>query len=272
LEHLEQQTLETITHYAGRHEEIYVDISGGRYSTVLLDLASRATDNVTALYVDTTQSLPECTQFVKWLCEDLCVDLAILKRADTTMFQLIEQWGFPRRNLRWCMEEFKSRPIELFNTSRMGKLLHLVGVSMFESTIRMKIYATRGEYYFNRHIGSYVLNPLLRWKEQDILDYMKRNRLPENQSYMELGQAGNCFYCPFIVDRGYYMRLARLRPERFTEIVEAEEKMRNGGAAIYVPGGEKVHVSTLEAEEHLGHSPHDSTGCNRLDCACGSYG
>ena len=54
--------IEFVEHYSGK---AYVSFSGGKDSTVLLDLARRAYPNITAIFIDTGLEYPEIRDFVK---------------------------------------------------------------------------------------------------------------------------------------------------------------------------------------------------------------
>jgi phosphoadenosine phosphosulfate reductase len=239
------ESLDIIRHYVDEDKQVIVDFSGGRYSLVLLHLVSKILKEINALYVDTTITLPECDDFVKDICDDWGINLKIIKRKDTDFWGMVKNWGFPGRRIRWCMKEFKSNPLRLFNESLKNDVLHIVGTSMYESSTRKRIYSVRGKYHYNFNINSFILMPLINWTEDMIYKYIEDNRLPINPCYDKYYGGGNCYYCPFISSITYYKRLLDLQPELFYKIVDAEESMRNKGAAIYKGKGKVVHLSKL---------------------------
>jgi len=239
------ETINVIKKYANNEVETVVDFSGGRYSLVLLHLVLRALGRAKAVYVDTTITLPECDDFVQEICDEWGVELTVVKREDVDFWELVKRWGFPHRRVRWCMREFKSIPLRLFNEAFEGEVLHLVGTSMYESSFRKKIYSVRGMYHFNYSIRSYVLHPILKWTEDMVYNYIEAHGLRLNPCYEKYYGSGNCYYCPYITSLTYYFRLASLQPELFLKIVEAEKSMRRGGAAIYMGRGRLLHLSKL---------------------------
>jgi 3'-phosphoadenosine 5'-phosphosulfate sulfotransferase (PAPS reductase)/FAD synthetase len=247
------ETINTIRKYAGNRENV-VDFSGGRYSLVLLHLALRALGKPVALYIDTTISLPACTEFVNRICDDWGVELTTIKRRDINFWELVKRRGFPHSRFRWCMREFKSIPLLLFNESFDGKILHLVGTSMFESTIRKEIYSVRGMYHYNYSIRSDVLHPMLKWTEEMVNHYIETNNLPLNPCYHKYGRGGNCYYCPHVKSLVYYSRLAEHQPRFFLKIVEAEKAMKHGGAAIYLGKGKLLYLGRAIAKLSMSSS------------------
>jgi len=241
------ESIDIIRKYAVDRESI-VDFSGGRYSTVLLHIVLRALGEAKALYIDTTISLPECTEFVNEICDEWGVELITVKRKDMDFWELVKRRGFPHRRFRWCMKEFKSVPLRLFNESFDGEILHLVGTSMFESSFRKKIYSVRGMYHYNYSIRSDSLHPMLNWTEEMVYDYIEANNLPLNPCYNKYYHSGNCYYCPYVKSLLYYSRLAKLQPRLFSKIVEAEKAMRNGGAAIYLGKGKLLYLGRFASK------------------------
>jgi len=237
------ETVRAIQKYSSKYEETVVDFSGGRYSVVLLHLVLRALGEAKVAYIDTTISLPECDRFVNEVCDAWGVDLIILKRKDVDFWGLVKKRGFPHRRFRWCMKEFKSVPLRLFNQAYDAPL-HLTGTSKHESSFRKKIYNVRGMFHYNYSIRSFVLHPLLDWTETMIYDYIEKNHLPLNPCYKEYYGSGNCYYCPFISSLLYYTNLARLQHNLFLKIVDAEKAMKKGGGAVYVGKGRVLHLGT----------------------------
>ena len=240
-----EKVINLIRDYASCSNDTVVDFSGGKCSLVVLHLASRALRDVKAVYVDTTISLPECNEYVEDVCDAWGVTLILVKREDTDFWGLVRRKGFPTPRRRWCMRELKFVPLKLFNKSNGGECLHLTGTMMSESTERRKVYTIRGTYYFNYTIGSSVLQPILTWNEKMVDEYMEKHKLPVNPSYALYGGGGNCYYCPHIRRREYYLKLAKTHPKLFHNIVKAEKDLRSGGAAIYLGRGKLLYISKL---------------------------
>jgi phosphoadenosine phosphosulfate reductase len=225
--------------------DLVVNFSGGRYSLVLLHLVLRAIGKAKVVYIDTTISLPECNEFATEICNTWGLDLIVLKRKDVDFWDLVRRRGFPHHRFRWCMKEFKSVPLRLFSESFDGKLLHLVGTSKHESSLRKKIYDIRGMYHYNYSIKAFCLHPLLDWTEEMVYKYLEDHDIPLNPCYEKYYGSGNCYYCPFISSLLYYSKLASLQPKLFAKIIEAEKAMRKGGGAIYLGKGKVLHLSKL---------------------------
>lgn len=240
-----EKIVDQMRSFADNSNDVCIDFSGGKYSLVLLHLAHRAFKEVKAVYVDTTQTIPECGEYVKKISNEWGTELTIIRRKDTDFWALVKRKGFPHVRFRWCMKELKSIPLRLFNESNGGDYLHFTGTNIGKSSERKKVYDIRGTYHFNYSISSYVFHPLLDWNDQMVNEYIGKHRLQKNPCYSIYGQGGNCYYCPYIRSKEYYLKLAKFHPQLFENIVKAEKTMRNKGAAIYLGKGKLLYVSKL---------------------------
>lgn len=237
-----------IRKYGEKFDNVFVNYSGGRYSTVLLHLALKSLNNIKVLYVDTTISLPDCEEYVNDLQKLWNFELIKLKREDTDFWKIVNRRGFPHNRFRWCLKEIKSVPLKAYNKSINGNNLHLTGTSKKESSMRQKIYSIRGKLHFNPSICSYVLHPLLEWNDKQIGDYLMINKIPINPSYKRFGHGGNCYYCPYQKKKKYYLKLYKEYPDLYQNIIDAENSMINKGAAIYLGKGKKMYLSKIIEE------------------------
>lgn len=75
--------------YRHYHGKVYVALSGGKDSTVLLDLVRLLYPNVVALFVDTGVEFPEIRQFVK------TIDNVIWVKPEKSFKEVKNKYGFP---------------------------------------------------------------------------------------------------------------------------------------------------------------------------------
>jgi phosphoadenosine phosphosulfate reductase len=162
-------------------EGYYVTFSGGKDSTVCLDLVKRSGCTFDAHYNVTGVDPPEIVQFIRDKHPEV-----IFERPLKTMWQLIEENGMPPlRQMRYCCRWLKERTAE--------NRVTVTGVRAEESQSR----SLRGaEVKTNERKKKYVC-PIFTWSSHDIWRHIEIHAL----SYCELYDKGwsriGCIGCPF---------------------------------------------------------------------------
>ncbi len=207
---------EWIDHYGV--DKVYISFSGGKDSTVLLDLVRQVNSNIPAVFIDTGLEYPETKEFVK------TIENVITLRPKLSFKQVIEKYGFPmvskeqarylydirystekmklrrlngiekgfKLSKKWyylmdapfdisdkCCNVMKKAPAHSFE-HKTGRL-PFIGTLAEESPIRMQMYMQTGCNAFDRKRPSST--PLGFWREQDILQYIYDNKLSINKAY-----------------------------------------------------------------------------------------
>lgn len=191
---------------------VYVSFSGGKDSTVLLDLVRKIYPDVLAVYVDTGLEYPEIKQFVKKIS-----NVEYLK-PKLPFHQVIEKYGYPviskeqagwikdyqiggtekRRNRinkvskKWqylknapfkisdeCCNIIKKQPVKIFE--KQSGLKPFLGNLAEESWRRTQDYLKFGCNAFE--LKRPVSRPIGFWTEQDILQYIKQFNIPYASVY-----------------------------------------------------------------------------------------
>lgn len=110
--------------YIKHHGQVYVSFSGGKDSTVLLDLARRIYQDIPAVFVDTGLEYPEIRAFVK------TVDNVTWLRPEMNFKKVIETYGYPVGSKRVALNiEYGRRALltgntEMFNHYINGKRIN----------------------------------------------------------------------------------------------------------------------------------------------------
>jgi phosphoadenosine phosphosulfate reductase len=161
-------------------EGYYLAFSGGKDSVVIYDLAKRSDVRFEPHYHFTTVDPPELTKFIK---DNYNV---VWDRPKKSMFKLIEGRGFPpTRQIRYCCSELKEYG---------GRGMTIVtGVRKAESRARSKRIMYHEDTRFK---NTYYLNPILEWKDEDVWDYIRTNKIKYCSLYDEGFDRIGCIMCP----------------------------------------------------------------------------
>lgn len=215
--------IEWYYHYNGNVE---ISFSGGKDSTVLLDLARRIFPDIKASFVNTGLEYPENKEFVK------SVPNVIWLTPDTPFHKVVEQYGYPviskeiarriyyaRRGSEWAIKHLqgltKDGEPSKFN-QRYVKWAYLVDAPFLISEYCCEIIKKRPLYKYYRKAGvkpiigsmacesarrqsaylqtgcnAFTKNqpssqPISFWTEQDVLSYLKMTKIPYSSIYGDI--------------------------------------------------------------------------------------
>lgn len=200
-------------------ENVYISFSGGKDSTVLLDLVRSEYPNIEAVFVDTGLEYPEIKQFVK------SFDNVKILRPKMSFKQVIEKYGYPmvsKEQARYlddirnsteymkirrlegddkgrfklskkyrylinapfsisnkCCDVMKKEPVKRYEKETGKK--PIIGTMADESILRLQSYMKNG---CNSFSGKRPIStPIGFWKQQDVLEYIYTNKLKITSVY-----------------------------------------------------------------------------------------
>ena len=203
-------------------DKVYVSFSGGKDSTVLLDLVRQVNPNIPAVFIDTGLEYPETKEFVK------TIDNVTILRPKMSFKQVIEIYGYPMvskeqanylDDIRNSTEKMRIRRLEGDSQGRfkLSKKWHylidapfkvshrccnvmkkepskkyehetgrvpIIGTLSEESSLRQQSYLKTGCNAFESKRPNST--PIAFWREQDILEYIFINKLSINKAYGEI--------------------------------------------------------------------------------------
>lgn len=166
--------------YLCPEEGYYVAYSGGKDSTVLLDLVRRSGVKYDAHYNLTTVDPPELVNFIRTQ-EGVEIDYP-----KTSMWQEIINNGTPpTRLMRFCCRSLKER-------GGAGRVV-LTGIRWAESPRRAKRMMT--ETCYQDGTKTYV-HPIIDWSDGDVWGYIHKHNLPYCSLYDEGFKRLGCLLCP----------------------------------------------------------------------------
>ena len=230
--------------------EVYISFSGGKDSTILLDIVRRLYPKVTAVFVDTGLEYPEIREFVK------SIDNVIWLKPKISFIETIKKYGYPiiskenaekiyqirntnsnkLRNKRLygdakgngkLPEKWKfliNAPFKISGTccevmkkrpvkryEKTSGQKPFVGTMAVDSRMREISYMQRGCNSFDSTRPMSI--PLAFWKEEDVWNYIKKYNLKYSKIY-DLGYPRTgCMFCMF----GIHMEKGKNRFQRMKE-------------------------------------------------------
>ena len=238
-------------------EVIYVMFSGGKDSLVLLDLVLKVfpAELVKVVFIEVTENTHEKNvKYVHKIINDyynIPRGNFIHLRRDVGFYDLVTMYGWPGPRRRWCMTEYKKRVINsYFKKTHEHKPVVLVGTKAGDSSKRASKIKLDG-IFLNRDWGCYTVRPIIHFSTKQIYEYIRMNNIPICELYYELGESGNCIYCPFIQRRDYYLKLYKLYPEWIYKMIRTEIMVRKGKP--FLRGSKKISFRDI-----LGHKIYNS--------------
>lgn len=234
--------------YIAMKGKVYVSISGGKDSVVLLHLVRSIYPDVPAVFVDTGLEFPENRELVKktenvtWLkpeksfrqvvkdegypCygKEIATYIDLAQRGNEIALERFQRTATTRGLKRYsfmidapfrvgsgCCKELKKKPIHKFQNET--GLAPIIGTRTEESTLRLQDFVTNGD---NRIEGKKsVSKPLSIWMEKDIWDYIRRYDLEYSSIYDRGQRRTGCVFCMFgiMFDRHRFVNLKHTHPE-----------------------------------------------------------
>ena len=201
-------------------DDVYVSFSGGKDSTVLLDIARKMYPEIEAVFVNTGLEYPEIQKFVKTF------DNVRIVYPKHTFREVISEWGYPiiskeisrkihdaRKGREWalkylngtakengkksryCIKKYKPLMNVDFKISEACcrimkkspahsiKKMPIIATMAEESNLRLQQWLAKGCNSFDGNISS---KPMSFWSQQDVLRYIKINNLPIASVYGDI--------------------------------------------------------------------------------------
>ena len=226
-------------------QPLVITISGGKDSSVILDLAGKAGIPYEVQHSHTTADAPETVRFVRSEFARLestgikCIcSMPVYKGERTSMWSLIPQTRIaPTRSTRYCCAVLKEQ--------NCADRYIVTGVRWAESARRKASRAPheiqhrdkaktvlmlsmdsdedRRTFEMCQLKGKRICNPIVDWSDDDVWDYLQAERVSVNPLYAEGWQRVGCVGCP-MAGKHRYKEFARW-PKYKTMYLHAFDRM-----------------------------------------------
>lgn len=235
--------------YDKYHGSVYIAFSGGKDSTVMLDLVRRFYPHVPGVFVNTGLEFPEIIEFVK------TIDNIIWLKPTMTFKAVLEKYGYPiisKENAR-AISRYRNTKSELQKYYRLNgyprgkkgmiskkwqflinapfkisdscciimkeKIINkyakksgrfgYIGLMADNSNGRLRDYMKYGCNAFDKKIPQG--RPLMFWKNSDIWEYIKLKNLPYSKIYDMGYKNTGCIFCAFGAHLNYPNRFQLMK-------------------------------------------------------------
>lgn len=226
---------------------LVITISGGKDSSVCLELAKRAGIPFEVLHNHTTADAPETVYFVREdmkRLEETGVSCAInypsYKGKRTSMWDLIPQKLMPpTRLVRYCCDILKEgggkgrfifTGVRWDESAKRSNNRGLLEILHWDKDKKIILNNDNDE---NRRLfetcalkGKRVCNPIIDWSDDDVWDYIRGNRIEINPLYQEGIKRVGCVGCPMTGTKSRQFEFARY-PKFRDMYIRAFDKMLN---------------------------------------------
>jgi 3'-phosphoadenosine 5'-phosphosulfate sulfotransferase (PAPS reductase)/FAD synthetase len=225
---------------------LVVSVSGGKDSTAmalwLIEQGLR--DRCTFVFADTRWEHPDLYRYLDEVLEPLLGKLhrVTSEKHPEGMAGLVKHKGvFPSRQIRFCTQELKVKPLIKFLKDHPGDPINVVGIRAAESERRSKMF----EWETGGPIGCDTWRPLISWTVQDVIDIHTRNNIAPCSLYLRAEHPSSRVGCyPCIMSRkSEILAVAKADPWRIDEIRELEHLVGLGRVARLEAKGEKFDTS-----------------------------
>ncbi|MFW6016104.1 MAG: phosphoadenosine phosphosulfate reductase family protein [bacterium] len=177
---------------------LLVSFSGGKDSTVVSDIVTRAlgTQDILHVFGDTTLEFPTTYEYLKRIKDRVKRPPFLpVDKSNQDFMELSNTIGPPSRVMSWCCTIFKTGPIGNLYRSMADeqKILTFYGVRRSESSSRSKYDKISVSPKIAKQL---VISPIIDWHDADVWLYLLTRKIDFNEAYKYGFTRVGCWCCP----------------------------------------------------------------------------
>jgi len=174
--------MELIEKVIKNHKFPVVAFSGGKDSTVVLDLVRKINPDVLGVFCNTGVQAKSTYEYVRR------VDNVEWLKPEKTFWQCVDEKGFPEmkgkstNRMGYCCYHLKEKPMKKFIKKEDIDFI-FTGLTMGESRQRMMFLKSWGNYGYVKSWKCFKCHPISVWDEDDVWNYIRGNGIDYNLGY-----------------------------------------------------------------------------------------
>lgn len=209
-------------------QPLIITDSGGKDSSVCVELARRSGIPYEIMHNHTTADAPETVYFVREKLKSLeaagvkcTIEYPMLKGKRSSMWDVIAEWGPPNRWNRHCCSILKERGGNgrfIVTGVRWGESIKRKSRGVYETAVKdkdKKIILNNDNdekrmlFETCQLKAKRVCNPIIDWTDRDVWDFLRSEKIEVNPLYAEGWNRVGCVGCPLASTKGRYAQFAR---------------------------------------------------------------
>jgi len=173
-----------------KYPKIGLGFSGGTDSLVLLHLTLPIKQDIPIIFVNTRQEFPIMEKFIQEVKEEWNIkNFYEVKAEKNRLHEFIEKYGLKT-------PEFTTECCNYHKIVPMMKAIKDFGFKAFFVGLRGVEHEERAKETFYSPRETHIrVHPLLFWRQQDVLDYVKQNNIKTNPLYAQGFTSLGCTIC-----------------------------------------------------------------------------
>ena len=236
-----------IRHEAEKYpqENIVLSFSGGKDSTVVADIVTKALSNPSLVHIfgNTTLEFPMTMEYAKrFRIDHPQAIFQVAENKEQNFMDMCAEIGPPARMMRWCCSMFKTGPITriISNFYRNQQILTFYGIRKFESVSRSKYNRVEKNTESVKIQQQTVAAPIFNWKDIDVWLYILSEKIDFNDAYRLGYDRVGCYCCPNNNSRAQFLSSIYMPDKSMAWrnfLIDFAKKIGKADAEVYVDSG-----------------------------------